>query len=124
MTWLRLADITPHNRPNAFELRHDFCMQYGRMGKIIIDAYDEVDPLEAWRSCCEEDYYLGYAEEFIRFVLATPFEYVMRKETLEDLVEATLSPHRHYRRVDACTIVWLITERMNGKGVKSEDFTY
>ncbi len=122
MTWLRPENISARNYFHPLELLEEFHSTYGRVGKIIIDAYDEVDPLDAWFSMCEEDYYLGYAEEFIRLVLATPPEYLAQQEVREDLIEITLRHHRRYSPARAWIVAWLITERVNGNDVEMEDW--
>lgn len=122
MTWLRPENITARSRPDPFELLEKFQSTYGRVGEIIVRAYDEVDPLDRWFSMCEEDEYLSYAEEFIRLVLATPPEYLAQQEIREGLVEMTLSSHRRYSPARAWIIAWLITERVNGNDVNMEDW--
>lgn len=114
MNWLRPENITASNRPDPYEQLEKFSCEYGRVGKIILEVYEEIDPLNAWWHRCEEDYYLDYVEKFIRFALATPQEYLMRQDIRADLVEISFSDYRPILRQQAEEIARIITERVNG----------
>ena len=109
MNWLRPQNITAPNRRCPYEALAEFRSTYGRVGAIIIEAFDGIDPLDAWGHMEMEDFYLGYAEELIHLILVTPAELLEQQDVRADLVEVTLKLHRRYERSHARIIAWEIT---------------